>query len=121
MEIHVFDRDPAAQSFPAGHVVFNAGEIGDKMYAVVAGEVEILVRGKVIETIRAGGIFGEMALIEDLPRSASAVVKSDARLVPVDRNRFLYMVQNTPFFSLQVLAVVAERLRRTLGPAEQKA
>ena len=65
-----------------------------------------------IETIEAGGVFGEMALVENRPRSATATVKSDAKLVPIDRNRFMFLVQQTPFFALQLLTIVTERLRR---------
>lgn len=99
----------------AGHVVFYAGDAGDCMYAVIGGEVDIIVNGNVIETVGAGGIFGEMALVEDKPRSANAIVKSDAKLVVVNRNRFLFMVQQTPFFALQLVGIVTERLRRIMS------
>jgi CRP-like cAMP-binding protein len=112
MKIHIFDKDTNFAVFPAGHVVFNAGDKGDRMYAVIEGSVDIVANGKLIETIEAGGIFGEMALIEDRPRSATATVRTESKLVAIDRNRFLFMVQQTPFFSIQVLGVVTERLRR---------
>lgn len=112
MKIHLLDRDPNFVILPAGTVIFQAGDHGDKMYAVLAGAVDILVNGKVVDTIEAGGIFGEMALIEKLPRSATATVRTEAKLVEVDRNRFLFMVQQTPFFSLQLLSIVTDRLRR---------
>lgn len=112
MKIRLFENSSDFVVFPAGHVIFNEGDTGDRMYAVLAGEVDMVVRGTVIETVDAGGIFGEMALVEDRPRTATAVVKTEAKLVPVDRNRFLFMVQQTPFFSLQVLAIVSARVRR---------
>jgi len=112
MKIRLFENSSDFVVFPAGYAIFHEGEPGDRMYAVLSGEVDISVRGTVIETVEAGGIFGEMALVEDRPRSATAVVKSEAKLVPVDRTRFLFMVQQTPFFSLQVLAIVSARLRR---------
>lgn len=115
MKIRLFENSSDFVIFPAGHVIFNEGEAGDRMYAVLSGEVDMIVRGTVIETVEAGGIFGEMALVEDQPRTATAVVKSEAKLVPVDRNRFLFMVQQTPFFSLQVLAIVSARVRRLVG------
>ena len=112
MKIRLFENSTDFVTLPPGHVVFNVGDAGNHMYAVVGGAVDIVVRGQVIETIEAGGIFGEMALIEDQPRSASAIVKAEAKLVSVDRNRFLFMVQQTPFFSLQLLGIVTARLRR---------
>jgi CRP/FNR family cyclic AMP-dependent transcriptional regulator len=112
MKIRLFENSSDFVVFPPGHVVFNEGDPGDRMYAVIGGAVDIVVRGQVIETVEAGGIFGEMALVEDLPRSASAIVKTEAKLVSVDRNRFLFMVQQTPYFSLQLLGIVTARLRR---------
>jgi CRP-like cAMP-binding protein len=60
-------------------------------------------------------IVGELALINDEPRSATVVAKTDCRLVAVDRRRFEYMVQETPFFGLAVMKVLADRLRKTSG------
>lgn len=115
MKIQLFEKSSDYTVVPAGHVVFKTGDAGDFMYAVIGGEVEIRVNGKLIETVAAGGIFGEMALIENKPRSADAVVKTEAKLVAVDRNRFLFMVQQTPFFALQVLGIVTERLRHLMA------
>lgn len=114
MKIHLFDKSTDFAVFPAGHVIFSAGEAAGAMYAVIGGQVDIIANGQVIETVDAGGIFGEMALVEDRPRSATAVVKADAKLVVVDRNRFLFMVQQTPFFALQLLGIVTDRLRRLM-------
>jgi CRP-like cAMP-binding protein len=62
--------------------------------------------------VNAGGVFGEMALVEERPRIASAIVTADAKLVRIDRNRFMFLVQQNPFFALQLMTVMAERLRR---------
>jgi CRP-like cAMP-binding protein len=112
MKIRLFENSSDFVVFPAGHVLFKEGDPGDRMYAVIGGAVDIVVRGQVIETVEAGGIFGEMALVEDQPRSASAIVKAEAKLVPIDQKRFLFMVQQTPFFALQLLGIVTARLRR---------
>lgn len=112
MKIHLFDKSTNFIVVPPGHVIFNAGDPGDSMYAVIEGSVEITVHGQVIETIEPGGVFGEMALVENRPRSATATVKTEAKLVPIDKNRFMFLVQQTPFFALQLLTIVAERLRR---------
>jgi CRP/FNR family cyclic AMP-dependent transcriptional regulator len=97
--------------FAAGQVIFTAGSPGDVMYVVKEGEVEVLVRDRVIETIGPGGILGEMALIDHSPRSASARAKTDCQLVPIDEARFKYMIQQTPFFAIEVMRVIARRLR----------
>jgi len=113
MKIRLFDKDTNSVIYPEGHVVFNQGDSGDRMYAVIGGAVDIVIQGRVIETVEVGGVFGEMALIEGgVPRSASAVVRSEAKLVPIDQNRFLFLVQQTPFFAVQLLTIVTQRLRR---------
>ncbi|MGB7593095.1 MAG: Crp/Fnr family transcriptional regulator [Terriglobia bacterium] len=58
-------------------------------------------------------IVGELTLIDDEPRSATVVARTDCRLVAVDRRRFEYMVQETPLFGIAVMKVLADRLRKT--------
>jgi CRP-like cAMP-binding protein len=82
------------------------------MYVVQAGEVDILVGDKRMETSGPGGVIGEMALIDTNHRSATAVAKTDCTLVPIDETKFKVVVHNTPFFAIQVMRVMADRLRR---------
>ena len=100
-------------SFPAGTTILEAGVPGKIMYVVKDGTADILVGGKVVATVGAGEVFGEMSLIDDsAPRSAAVVARTDCDLVPVDERRFLFLVQQTPYFAIQVMRVIAERLRR---------
>jgi CRP-like cAMP-binding protein len=112
MAITLFNSDPNAEKFSAGQAVFREGERGDHMFAVVKGSVDLVINGKVVETVGAGGVFGEMALVEEQPRVATAQVKADAEIVRIDRKRFLFLVQQTPYFSLQLMAIMANRLRQ---------
>jgi CRP/FNR family transcriptional regulator, cyclic AMP receptor protein len=112
MAINIFKSDPNAEKLPAGHAVFREGERGDHMFAVVKGSVDLVINGKIVETVEPGGVFGEMALVEEQPRVATAVVKADAELVRIDRKRFLFLVQQTPYFSLQLMAIMAKRIRQ---------
>ena len=57
----------------AGETIFNEGDVGDAMYVVLEGVVDIVHKGKAIDHVETGSIFGEMALIDDEPRSASAI------------------------------------------------
>ena len=100
--------------YTAGQPVFAEGAAADGMYAVIEGEVEILMDGRVRETVPPGGIFGELALLDDQPRSATAVARTDCTIAVVNARRFETLVQQTPFFALQVMQVMAERLRRKL-------
>ncbi len=99
----------------AGQFVFQEGEVGDAMYVVLDGEIDIFHRGVVIETIGAGGIFGEMALVDDETRSATAVAKTDAQIARVTEQRFQFLVQYSPNFAVDVMRVMAKRLRARMG------
>lgn len=109
--LNLFRNAKDFQRFPAGETVFQIGQPGDLMYAVVEGEVEIKLGNKVLESVGAGGIVGEMALIDQGPRSANAVAKIDSKLVPIDEKHFSFLVQQTPNFALQVMKILVERLR----------
>jgi CRP/FNR family cyclic AMP-dependent transcriptional regulator len=101
------------QSFRAGALIIKEGEPGDVMYIVKEGTVEVRVGSRVMETVEPGGIVGEIALIDAKARSASVVAKTDCRLLPVDEEQFVLLVQKMPYFALQVMRVLADRLRRT--------
>lgn len=111
-KIEVFRHVENGLRYPPDAVIFREGEPGDLMYAVVEGEVEIRVGDRVIERTGEGGVIGELALIDHRPRSASAVARTPCLLVPIDEKQFQFMVQQTPFFALQVMRVLTERLRR---------
>ncbi|MFO1370959.1 MAG: cyclic nucleotide-binding domain-containing protein [Candidatus Competibacteraceae bacterium] len=107
-----FSKTETQRSFAAGQTIVLAEEPGDNMFIVVEGQVDILARNQVIETVGPGGILGELALIDDKPRSASAIARTDCLLTLVTRSHFLLLVQRTPVFALQVMRVMSERLRR---------
>jgi CRP/FNR family transcriptional regulator, cyclic AMP receptor protein len=113
IEINVFRNETEIKTFSPGETIYSAGEIGDTMYAVLEGELNVVVNGVVVETIGVGGIVGEMALIDPAPRSASVVAKTEAKLAVVNQKRFTTLVQNTPFFALQVMRIMAQRIRNT--------
>ncbi|HVN87576.1 MAG TPA: cyclic nucleotide-binding domain-containing protein [Candidatus Binatia bacterium] len=100
------------EKLPPGHCVFKEGDPGKLMYGVKEGTVDIVVHGTVVETVGPGDFFGEMALIDHATRSASAVTRSDCELVPINEQRFTYLVQQTPFFALQLMRTLVRRLRQ---------
>ena len=113
--IELFRNSIDTQNYPAGEVIFRQGDTGELMYAVQEGTVEIRLGERVIQTHGPGDIFGEMAIIDNQPRSATAVAATDCRLVPIDEHRFMFLVQQTPFFAIQVMRVMADRLRRLMS------
>lgn len=110
-EIKLFKPNDATHAVAAGQFIFQVGEPGNCAYVLLEGEAEVLVNGAVVEHAGPGSLLGEMALIEHRGRSASARATSDCKLVAIDERRFLFLVQQHPFFALQVMQVMAERLR----------
>jgi CRP/FNR family transcriptional regulator, cyclic AMP receptor protein len=109
---NLFEKDAVPTPYAPGQVIFEEGQTRDFMYVVKKGEVDILIRGQVVETVGEDGFFGELALIDHSPRSAAAIAKTDSILIKIDERQFLYLVQETPFFALLVMRTMAARIRR---------
>lgn len=107
----LFQHSTEFDTYPSGSVIFSSGDEGEIMYVVKSGEVEIIVEDTVVETAGPGSIFGEMAIVEKSSRSATARAKTDCEVVPVDEKRFTFLIQNTPFFAIHVMRILANRLR----------
>jgi len=97
----------------AGAVIFKEGDKADGLFIIKSGQVGIRLGNRSLAELNANSIFGEMALIDDAPRSATAVAVTDVELVPVSEKQFLFLVSQTPFFALKVMRVLARRLRAT--------
>jgi CRP/FNR family cyclic AMP-dependent transcriptional regulator len=104
--------DAPAKRFVSGDTIIAEGSPPDQMYVVRKGRVAIKVHDVTVEEVGPGGIFGEMALVEHVPRSASVVALEDSEVVPVDERLFIILAQDTPNFALDVMRVMAGRLRR---------
>ena len=109
---HLLRPGIPTRNFAKGKTIFKEGDLGDEFFVVVRGEVEIRSGNRHFETVGPDGIFGEMALIDDSPRSATVVALTDVTVAPIKENQFLFLVKNTPFFALKVMRVLACRLRR---------
>ena len=109
--IGLFRNATDTRPFAAGVTIFREGDEGHEMFVIRNGLVEILLHDRVVATLSEGEIFGEMALIDARPRSATARAKEDCTLVPVDERRFTFLIQQTPQFGLHVMRILAERLR----------
>ena len=99
------------KTLKAGETVFTVGDEAEELYVVEQGKVEIRLGNRLLATLGENAIFGEMALIDDMPRSATAVAATDVKLVPISEKQFLFLVSHTPFFALKVMRVLAARLR----------
>src|SRR6516164_2996983 len=99
------------QEVPAGTLIFEAGATGTVMFGVVEGEVEVRLPNGAVRRLGPQQTFGEMAIVDSSPRSATAVAVTDTKLAVIDRKMFLFLVQETPMFALQVMSSLAERIR----------
>ena len=107
----LFRHDSGTLDLGAGDFLFREGENGDKMYVLLDGTAEIIVGDLVVEAAGSGALLGEMALIDNSPRTANVVAKTPCRLAQVDRRRFHFLVQQTPHFATHVMKTLADRLR----------
>ena len=112
IKLDMFAAEVDPRPYEAGEAIFNAYDMGAEMYVVIEGEVELTIDSRVIETLGPGEPFGEMALIDQAPRTATAVAKTRCKLAVIPEKRFLFMVQTTPHFALQIMKVMADRLRK---------
>ncbi len=100
------------RDYAGGATIFREGDRGDEFFVVVSGQVEVRTGNRPLETLGEDSIFGEMALIDDSPRSATVVALTEVTLAPISEKQFLFLVRHTPFFALRVMRVLASRLRR---------
>jgi CRP-like cAMP-binding protein len=96
-----------------GEVVFLEGDATREMFVIQSGSVEIVRKGVSLKVLERGAMFGEMALLESLPRSADARAKGVTRLVEIKPGGFLLKVRRDPTFAFELLRQVSSRLRST--------
>jgi CRP-like cAMP-binding protein len=101
------------RSFKAGETIFREGDPADELYVIQKGQVGVQTGNRLLDTLKSKTIFGEMALVDSAPRSADAVALTDVTLVPVSERQFLFLVSETPYFALNVMRLMARRLRAT--------
>ena len=111
--LNLFQYVKETVTFPAGAVIIKEGDPGSGVcYVILEGEAEVTIDGIVVETTKAGGLLGELSLIDNKPHSSTCIAKTEVKAAPIDQQRFLFMVQETPYFAIEVMRVMADRLRR---------
>lgn len=112
------------EEHPAQTVIFPEGNPADHLYVILSGEVELSLHGNMLEVEKTGGFIGEMALLDSAVRSATATALTDVKLARLDRDQLAGLMHENTEFSLQIMAVLANRLRAvnhyiatSLGPA----
>ena len=104
-------RGIPSRHFDAGERIFLEQDSGTAMYVVRSGAVDVITFGKVLERIGPGGVFGEMPLIDDAPRAAAALASVATEVAVIDKPTFLTLIAEEPEFALQIMKLMAERVR----------
>lgn len=105
------------QTYQRGETIFEEGSTGGEMYAVLDGAVAILRRSADgtetrLQLLSKGEVFGEMGLVENAPRSATARAEEDGtRVIVIDQAKFVYLVSQQPVFALDIMQVLCQRIR----------
>lgn len=108
----LFRDDRDLVEIKAGKELMREGDPGDVMYVLMSGEAEITAGGLSVEVAKAGDILGEVALIDDTPRSATVTARTDCKLAVIDHKRFHRLVEENPDFALAVMRSMARRLKQ---------
>ncbi len=108
----LFRSEDNVVTLKPGDVLFQKGDLGDCMYVVLSGELRVGDGNQIFEQLSAGGLVGEMALIDHAVRAATVTAQTDCTLAKIDEKRFLFLTQQTPSFALNVMRVLSQRLRR---------
>jgi CRP-like cAMP-binding protein len=120
MAMDFFKSAGKPESFAAGAVLFAEDEKGGlfkspKMYVLIVGEVEMIAQNQVIGTVRAGETFGEMAVIAEAARTATAKAKTPCTVIGLDQKQYQTALQKKPEFALMLMSIINTRLRRTIS------
>ncbi len=115
-EIETISRILYVNTYYRGQLIFQEGETGDALYVVLKGRVKVCLydeegREYVLDVIGKDGFFGELALIDELPRSANAIAMESCDILIVKRHDFLKLLLENPGISVNILKVLASRLR----------
>jgi len=109
---NLFQHEQHSETFLAGELIIREGQPAEVMYVVQEGQVELFWQDHLFETVGPGGILAELALIDPTAHNATARAKTDCKLVPINQTRFKVQVHHYPYFALQVMQVMANRLRQ---------
>jgi len=106
---------------PAGKPIFSENEKagglfskGARMYLLLEGEIGLMIRNKFFGVVKPGQVFGELAVIAGLPRSATAMAKINCRVLSLDEKQFHTALEMKPEFALMLMSIMVERLRQSI-------
>ncbi len=108
----LFRNEPRIETRQAGEALFRQGDTPDGlMYVLLAGRADVMLGERVIEQSGSGAILGELAMVEDAPRTATVIARSGCEFAVIDRKRFQWLIAETPYFATEVMRIMAQRMR----------
>ncbi len=115
-EMPALERQGSVRRFATGDTIFSAGDPGDGFYVVIEGRVRITAmvgrnEPRVLATIHPGDFFGEMAVVDESPRSGTATVEIPTKALFLDRNQMLALLEARPRLALMLLRAFCDRMR----------
>jgi len=110
------NRKQFIKVYKKSEVIFEENSLGNDMYVIHSGKVKLSTKAPgselVLGILGSGEFFGEMALVDNAPRSATAIAEEDnTKLVVLDQSRFLYLVSQQPPFALTIMHGLCQRIR----------
>lgn len=117
-DLQLLAQSVTLRRYPAGQLIFNYGDVGLSMYIVVRGDVNIHIPGESsrrlsLKDISQGEPFGELALFDNRPRSASALATTEVEVLELTRSTFLDYIERHPNVAIALLQTLSARLRQT--------
>ena len=111
--IELFFKHLPVKKINQGEIIFQTGDKGHAMYALISGEVELRRNDEIVEVISEHDVFGEGALVQPThDRFTTAVAKIDCEIATLDKEKFLFLVQETPLFAIEIIRSLSTRLRK---------
>jgi cAMP-binding proteins - catabolite gene activator and regulatory subunit of cAMP-dependent protein kinases len=109
------------ETFEKGQYIVNEGDLGKELFMIVKGEVEVVVGGNVVAVMKEGAGFGEMALIDNQPRSADIIARNDVLVLKMESDDFLEILKQRDEVALGVIKVLTGRIRELNTKLAEKA
>jgi CRP-like cAMP-binding protein len=110
-ELKAIQKRAEPMSVAAGTVVCDEGEVGQAFYFIISGKAAVVRNGRKAAELEAGGYFGELSLLDRLPRSATVKALTDMELLAIDQRDFNKMLKDSPSLVRKLLVATASRLR----------
>lgn len=122
LALEFFRAGGTLENKPGGKPIFSENEKsgglfskGPRMYLLLEGEIGLMLKNKFFGVVKQGEVFGELAVIASLPRSVTAMAKTDCRVLSLDEKQFHAALQKTPEFALMLMSIMGQRLRQSVA------